>query len=222
MCGRFTLRAPAQVIVEQFQLSLPVQWTPRFNIAPTQTVLVVVEHPAGQRIAKPMSWGLVPSWAKDPSMASSLINARSETVAEKPSFRAAFRRRRCLVVADGYYEWKTENKLKQPYLIRQPSGLPFGIAGLWETWGDSAWETCTLITTDANERLRPIHNRMPVILEPDTFSEWLDPKQENPAQLLPLLRPADPDRLLAEPVSRHVNNARNDDPECVAVVRTLF
>lgn len=222
MCGRFTLRAPAQVIVEQFQLSLPVVWTARYNIAPTQPVLAVVQDTAGTRIARPMAWGLIPSWAKDPSIASSLINARCETVAEKPSFRSAFRRRRCLIIADGYYEWQKVAGQKQPYLIHRPSHRPFGIAGLWETWGESLYETCTLITTDANASLRPIHDRMPVVLEPEDYDRWLDPSQERPESLLSLLQPAAPDRLIAEPVSRHVNNARHDDPECVSVVRMLF
>lgn len=210
------------VIVEQFQLSLGVDWSPRFNIAPTQSVLAVIVDKAGQRVARPMSWGLIPSWAKDPSIASSLINARSETVAEKPSFRTAFKKRRCLVIADGYYEWQKSGKPKQPFHIHLPNNQPFAMAGLWEIWGEGSLETCTLITTSANPTTQPIHDRMPVILDDVDYSVWLDPANSDRDQLQNLLRPYEGTELIADPITTYVNNVRHDDAGCLAVERPLF
>lgn len=222
MCGRFTLRAPTSVIVEEFQLSLAPEWTPRFNIAPTQAVLVALQDENGVRTARKMSWGLIPSWAKEPSIASSLINARGETVAEKPSFRAAFRRRRCLLIADGYYEWQKGSRPKQPFLIHIPGNRPFGMAGLWETWSDDHVETCTIITTAANSTTNAVHDRMPVILNSSDYGLWLDSTVCPREQLEELLCPAPSELLVLDRVSTYVNQARNEGPQCVAVESSLF
>jgi len=209
-------------IVREFQLAAPAEWSARFNIAPTQSVLTVTQEVGGPRVGRCMQWGLIPSWAKDRSIANSLINARAESVADKPSFRAAFKRRRCLVVADGYYEWQKGGKAKQPFHIHFPGNRPFGIAGLWESWGDDHLETCTLITTEANETTRPIHDRMPVILDPPDFTTWLESPSEDRDKLLALLRPDGANQLVADVVSTYVNNPRHEDPECLTVNRPLF
>lgn len=168
-----------------------------------------------------VQWGLVPSWAKDPKIGNRLINARAESVADKPAFRAAFRRRRCLVPADGYYEWQKRPGGKLPFLIHLPHDRPFAFAGLWEAWrppgSDESLYTCTVITTDANERTRPIHDRMPVILNPEHYNLWLDPKLQDASKLQPLLRPLESSELHADPVSTRVNSPRNDDPGCVEI-----
>jgi len=234
MCGRFTLRVPASTVAEQFQLLDIEPFGPRFNIAPTQPVAVVrprgpvspgLEVPVSERrdhVIRQLAWlkwGLVPSWAKDPAIGNSLINARAESVADKPAFRAAFRRRRCLVVADGFYEWQRTGVKKQPYFLRLRDDRLFALAGLWESWegpDHSALETCTIITTVPNELMEPIHNRMPVILAPEDYDRWLDPAIQKPEQLQPLLRPYPSDAMLALAVSTHVNSPRNDDPDCIA------
>jgi putative SOS response-associated peptidase YedK len=225
MCGRFTLRTPLTVLTQYLLLDLgvedvPQDLAPRYNIAPTQSVAAVREEPDGHRHFTFLRWGLIPSWAKDSSIAARMINARAETVAEKPAFRAPFRRQRCLVLADGYYEWKKEGKKKQAYHIRMRDGGPFAFAALWDRWrpggdGDSL-ETCTLITTDANEATRGIHDRMPAILTPDAYALWLDPNLSDSAILSPLLCGFDSDAMIAVPVSAYVNNARNEGPECLA------
>ena len=220
MCGRFTLRAPASTVADEFKVLDVPPLAPRFNIAPTQPVAAVrLAAESGQRQLVRLKWGLVPPWAKDPAIGNRLINARAESVAEKPAFRAAFRRRRCLVVADGFYEWQRSGGRKQPYFIRLRDDRPFAFAGLWEFWEGpehSALETCTLITTGPNELMEPIHNRMPVILAPDDYDRWLDPAIQEPDALRPLLRPYPTSAMLALPVSPHVNNPRNDDAECIA------
>ncbi len=221
MCGRFTLRAPASVVAEQFGLFDTAPLSPRYNIAPSQTVAAVRRatesvEPARQLVL--LQWGLVPSWAKDAKVGNRLINARAETVAEKPAFRAALRRRRCLVVADGFYEWQRTGGKKQPYFIRLADDRPFAFAGLWERWegpDHAALETCTLITTEANELMAPIHDRMPVILSPDDYDRWLDPAIQKPEHLQPLLRPYPSDAMVAYPVTTHVNNPKNEDPLCI-------
>lgn len=218
MCGRFVLRASPEQLQQQFDLPEAPRSEPRYNIAPTQPVLAVRESAhTGKREATFLNWGLIPFWAKDPSIGSRMINARSETAAEKPSFRAAFKYRRCIVPADGFYEWKKENGGKQPYLIGLESGGIFGLAGLWERWEQdgSAIESCTLLTTEPNDLLTPIHNRMPVILDPADYDEWLDHTVQKADPLLHLLRPFDGAPMQAVPVSTHVNNPRNEDPACV-------
>ena len=221
MCGRFTLRAPASVVAEQFAVFEMPPFTPRFNIAPTQPVAVVrlaphVDQP--QRELVWLRWGLIPSWAKDPAIGNRLINARAETAAEKPAYRTAFRRRRCLVAADGFYEWQRAGKGKQPYFIRMHDDRPFALAGLWEAWegpGHAAIESCTLLTTEPNGLVRPIHNRMPVILAPDAYPMWLDPAIENPPQLAPLLVPYPSEEMTAVPVSTYVNSPHHEGPQCI-------
>ena len=225
MCGRFTLRAPASLVAEQFTLFELPPFAPRFNIAPSQPVAVVRLAPAQgqpQRELAWLRWGLIPSWAKDPAIGNRMINARAETVAEKPAYRAALRRRRCLLAADGFYEWQRTDGRKQPYFIHLCDDRPFAFAGLWEAWegpDDSYIESCTLLTTEPNELIRPIHNRMPVILAPDDYEPWLDPAVQKPEPLVPLLRPYPSDEMAAHPVSTLVNSPTNDDPKCIEPAR---
>jgi putative SOS response-associated peptidase YedK len=222
MCGRFTLRAPASVIAEQFALFEVPGFAARFNIAPTQPVPVIRQraepHRTGRRELAWLRWGLIPGWAKDTAIGARLINARAETAAEKPAFRAAMRRRRCLVVADGFYEWQRSGRAKQPYFIRLRDDQPFAFAGLWETWegaDHSALETCTILTTDPNELIRPIHDRMPAILAPASYDAWLDPTVDDPQKVLPLLTSYPSDAMQAEPVGSFVNSPTHDSPQCI-------
>ncbi len=184
MCGRYMITSAREAMKRVFDVPTLFELAPRYNVAPTQDV-PVVRLEEGERELVMLRWGLIPSWAKDPEIGNRMINARGETVAEKPSFRSAFRRRRCLVVADGFYEWqKRPDGPKQPYFITVANGGPFGLAGLWERWSDPTEgypvESCTVITTGANELLKPIHNRMPVIIDPSDFDAWLD-TSGNPA-----------------------------------------
>jgi len=227
MCGRFTLRTPPKDLSEVFACDVDSDLSPRYNIAPTQLVLSIRKLPdAASRRFTLLRWGLIPSWAKDMSMAARMINARGDTVAEKPAFRAAFRRRRCLVTADGYFEWVKAGKLKQPYYIRMRDDRPFAFAGLWELWRDRSTdqtlESCTIITTEANELTRSIHDRMPVIVNAADYDLWLDPAVQDTDRLQPLLRPYDSERMLVDPVDRYVNSPKNDDPKCIRVVKELF
>ncbi|MGJ3252638.1 MAG: SOS response-associated peptidase [Elainellaceae cyanobacterium] len=222
MCGRFTLSQSDQSIADVFQLSEIPPVKPRYNISPTQAVPVVFQttnSPA--RKFTYMHWGLIPSWADDPKIGARMINARAETVTEKPSFRTAFKRRRCLVVADGFYEWKKTDEGKQPFYIQLDHHQPFGFAGLWEHWqhaDGSEIESCTIVTTEPNELLRPIHNRMPVILNPDDYDRWLNPEVQDAKSLQPLLRPYDAQQMIHYPVSMVVNNPQNDSPECIRAI----
>jgi len=217
MCGRFTLTASSSELATLFDLDNAPALPPRFNIAPTQPVAVVRLDAAGRRSFAIMRWGLIPSWAKDISIGSSLINARSETAAEKPSFRAAFKRRRCLLPATGFFEWQKQGDRKQPHLIARKDGRAFAMAGLWEFWqgGDgSELETCTILTTTANALIRPVHDRMPVLLDPQDFADWLDPA--TPTDLLHhLLRPFPAAEMTAFPVAAVVNSPANDTPACI-------
>jgi len=220
MCGRFTLRTPAYKLAEAFGVEVRANLAARYNIAPSQDIAALRAQGDGQRELVMLRWGLVPGWAKDPAMGNRMINARAETVAEKPAFRAAFRQRRCLIPADGFFEWqKTPDGSKQPYLMARPDGEPFTMAGLWEHWQppgtDEPLETCTIITTEANETVAPIHHRMPVILSASDREAWLDPAPPSAEALAALLRPAPDDTLIAQAVARHVNNARHDDPACI-------
>ena len=218
MCGRFTLRTPAREMATLFDVTEPIDLPLRFNIAPTQSVAVVRcrENTAARELAM-LHWGLIPAWAKDAKIGNRMINARSETAATKPSFRSAFRRRRCLIPADGFYEWQQTPDGKQPFYIRLSNEQPFGFAGLWERWdrGDEPISSCTILTTEANEQLGPLHDRMPVIVKPEDYARWLDPACERAEELMPLLRPYANDALVALPVSRVVNSPRNDRPECI-------
>jgi putative SOS response-associated peptidase YedK len=222
MCGRFTLRSSPQAVAEAFCLPEAPDLLPRFNIAPGQPVAVVRQEPRaeGRELAL-LRWGLIPAWADDPSIGNRLANARSETAATKPSFRRAFRSRRCLVVADGFYEWQRTNGRKQPYFVGLQNDRPFGLAGLWERWekhGEPV-ESCTILTTDANELMQPIHERMPVIIPPDQYGLWLDPRCQDTGMLAKLLRPFPSEGMLAYRVSTLVNNAKNDVPQCVEAMR---
>jgi putative SOS response-associated peptidase YedK len=218
MCGRFTQRQPAQAIAQQFSLGSVPDSPPRYNIAPTQLIAAVTQPEVAQRQFRVFQWGLVPFWAKDASLGAKLINARAETVAEKPSFRAAFRHRRCLIVADGFYEWQRVESGKQPHFFHLQEDQPFAFAGLWEQWEspqNEILETCTILTTEANEVLRPVHNRMPVILHSDDYDRWLDPSVDMASKLLPLLRPYPADEMASYAVSKVVNRVSSDRPECI-------
>ena len=235
MCGRFTLRTPANVLIEHFALRTAAELRPRYNIAPTQDVVAVrlaAEDETSTAAAREMvtlRWGLIPSWAKDPSIGNHMINARGETAAAKPAFRAAFKRRRCLVAADGYYEWQKIGRRKQPFYIHRRDGQPFAFAGLWERWsgGDARQaaaplQTCTIITTTPSELMRPIHDRLPVIVAPTDYQRWLDPDADSQQPIETLLTPFESDLMVADPVDTYVNNPKNDGPQCVKVQRTLF
>jgi putative SOS response-associated peptidase YedK len=218
MCGRFTLRSPASRVAEAFALQEPVELRPRYNIAPSQMV-AAVRLEADERRLVQLKWGLIPSWADDPAVGYKMINARSETVASKPSFRSAYKSRRCLIVADGFYEWQKAGAKKQPFHVRLKGGSPFAFAGLWERWkrDEQEIESCTIITTEANELMAPIHNRMPVIVAPDDYQLWLD--TASALDRLPeLLKPYPAAGMEAYAVSTTVNNPRNDVPECVEAV----
>jgi putative SOS response-associated peptidase YedK len=222
MCGRFTLTASGEALAEFFGLSEVPLLTPRYNIAPTQLVMAV-RHTAAEdkRQAVFLRWGLVPSWAKDVGIANQLLNARSETAAEKPAFRAALRRRRCLIPADGFYEWLRQGKQRQPYCFRRWGDRPFAFAGLWEHWQDPAGttlETCSILTTEANDLVRPVHDRMPVILPARSFAGWLDPALQDAARLVPMLRPYPAEEMRAFPVSPWVSNPRHEDPRCLTAL----
>jgi len=221
MCGRFKLSTPAEELRREFGFVEHPNLAPRYNIAPTQEVPVLRQRraPKGERTLQNLRWGLIPSWAKDAKIASSLINARSETLAEKPAFAAAFRKRRCLVLADGFYAWVGEGEGKQPYLVTRRDGGAFAFAGLWERWTpkaagkESAFiDSFTIVTTEANALLRPLHPRMPVILPAAHCTSWIDP-DASPESLKPLLAPAEDDLLRYYPVSKRVNSARIDEPD---------
>jgi putative SOS response-associated peptidase YedK len=217
MCGRFTLATNTQKLAEAFsEFEVPADLPPRYNVAPTQPVAVVANN--GQHKVEFFQWGLIPSWAKDPKIGSQMINARAETLAEKASFKNAYKRRRCLVLADGFYEWrKEEDNSKTPTYIRLASGDPFAFAGLWELWqtAEDTVLSCTIITTQPNELMAQIHNRMPVILLPETYEQWLDPAERMPDQLNDLLKPYPADLMTAYPVSKMVNSPRNDSPALI-------
>jgi putative SOS response-associated peptidase YedK len=226
MCGRFTLTTDPGVVGRRFGAP-PTQGgastprrAPRYNIAPTQTVVTVTD--GGARQLEEMRWGLVPRWAKDPKMGAKMINARAETLAEKPAFRDALRRRRAIIPADGFYEWAAGapgRRSKQPMHVRLKSGEPFGFAGLWDEWkppeGGAPLRTCTIITTEPNELMATFHHRMPVILAPDAEGVWLDPEITDPAMLLSLLVPYPAEVMEAFPVGQEVNAVANDSPQLV-------
>jgi len=217
MCGRYTLATPASALKDTFGLTeVSGELRPRFNIAPGQEVAVVPND--GERSLRLFRWGLIPSWAKDPAIGNRMINARAETLAEKPSFRNALRRRRCLIAADGFYEWKKEGTQKIPYYIRLRSREPFAFAGLWESWhptGGDPIHSCTIVTTEPNELLAGIHNRMPVILPAAHYGEWLDPSPRDAPAFRELLAPYPEAEMEAYAVSRLVNSPANDRPECI-------
>ncbi|MFC1936234.1 SOS response-associated peptidase [Chloroflexota bacterium] len=227
MCGRFTLTVDANTIQQTFPwLTLPDSTlTPRYNIAPNQPIAVVPND--GQNNLDFFIWGLIPSWAKDPKIGSRLINARSETLREKPSFRSAYKRRRCLVIADGFYEWVKQpgEKSKIPHYIQMESKEPFAFAGLWEIWhapDGSVLKTANIITTEPNALIAKLHNRMPVILPKGAYQPWLDPEEADPPSLQHWLKPYPVEEMMHFPVSRTINSPANDSPDCIQPLQTLL
>jgi putative SOS response-associated peptidase YedK len=219
MCGRFTLTVNPADLQDTFSnYSFPAKFAPRFNIAPSQPVLAIPNDE--KYTADFFVWGLIPMWAKDPTIGSRLINARGETLAEKPSFRGSYRHKRCIILADGFYEWKTigDRKSKTPYFIHMQDRQPFAMAGLWDSWESpdgSSLKTCTIITTTPNELMEKIHDRMPVILHSRDYAKWLDAAPQTPESLQPLIKPFSADAMSAYPVSTLVNKPANDMPELV-------
>jgi putative SOS response-associated peptidase YedK len=225
MCGRFTLTIDPAQLQEAFPWAvIPDNLPPRYNIAPSQPVAVIPN--TGDNTLSMYRWGLIPSWAKDPSIGDRMINARSESLAEKPSFRNAYKRRRCLILSDGFYEWKQnpDLKSKQPMYIRLKNARPFAFAGLWEVWhapDGSEIRSCTIITTQPNSLLEPIHNRMPVILPTNAYNEWLVTDDRQPDQLNHLLVPYSSTEMMAFPVSKMVNRPEYESPELVQPIDRL-
>ena len=219
MCGRFVRHSSLRLIEQTFNVdAAQIQSASSYNIAPSQKVLAVVG--GDSRRLTELHWGLVPFWAKDKRIGNRLINARAETVAEKPSFRSAFAKRRCLIVADGFYEWKGPKGDKQPFYFTLPDGSVFGFAGLWEAWesGSASSETyrsCTIITTEASQSVGAIHHRMPVILRPDMHASWLDSSPQSTDGLKHVLAKGRIGQLVHHPVSRKVNSTRNNEPACI-------
>jgi putative SOS response-associated peptidase YedK len=246
MCGRFTLTAPRRALKDVFPLFDVPDLPPRYNVAPSQPILALRCSAESGNEAVWLRWGLIPHWADDPAAGNRLINARCESAAQKPAFRSSFRRRRCLVPADGFFEWRKANVesaetvrqgtlfgdenipqrrripgrgvTKQPYYIRLRDGRPFAFAGLWESWAKQGEriESCTILTTDANDLVRPLHDRMPVILRPEHYALWLDPANDNVDSLQPLLAPYPADQMMTYPVSTHINDPKHDDVSCIA------
>ncbi len=215
MCGRFAFYSPREAVLETFGVDLGFEPQARYNVAPGQPVVALRRNSAGEKSGAQLRWGLVPSWGKDPSIGNRMINARAESVRSKPAFRAAFRRRRCVILADGFYEWQTRAAAKQPWFIAGAESRPLAMAGLWERWerGEAPLETCTIITTTANERLAELHDRMPVILAPLQLDAWFE--EQDPDRLEAMLQPCPDDWLRCWPVSRRVNNPRNEGPELI-------
>jgi len=224
MCGRFVQYSPLQTIQQMLDVgTVSFEVIPNYNVAPTQKIITVIKHNNENKLEK-LHWGLVPFWAKDISIGSRMINARAETVSQKPSFRNAFRKRRCLIPADGFYEWKGEKGNKQPYYVSIPSGEPFSFAGLWETWTDketgeeSVYKSCTIITTAASESIREIHHRMPAILDPEFHEKWLNTDIQDPKELQVIINDGIIHDMKYYPVSKLVNSVKNNDPNCIKPV----
>jgi putative SOS response-associated peptidase YedK len=217
MCGRYTLTIDIKTVAEKFGVPAALDTSPRYNIAPTQEVVSVMRN--GTSHLARLRWGLIPSWAKDESIGSRMINARAETLTEKPSFKGLLRSKRCLIVADGFYEWKQENGSKIPMYMTLKSGEPFAFAGLWDLWKSPDGEhirSCTIITTEPNDLVAPIHNRMPAILLPGAYADWLDPDIRDEQALSHWLVPYPAEEMTARPVSRLVNDPKRDSPELIA------
>ncbi|MDJ0773558.1 MAG: SOS response-associated peptidase [Mastigocoleus sp. MO_167.B18] len=222
MCGRFTLSATPEAIAEEFNIKNIPDFKPTYNVAPTQNVLAVLnEEKTLQHQFKKLRWGLIPSWAKDFSIAARLINARSETVAEKPAFRSPYKRRRCLVVADGFFEWKKQKDKKQPFYFELQNKHPFAFAGLWEKWNSPQGEeikSCTILTVAANQLLQQYHHRMPLILKQQDYDLWLDPLIQTPDLLQHLLSPYPAEDMKSYKVSSLVNNPKHNTYQCIEPV----
>ena len=229
VCGRINLRATPKELAEFFDLFREPEWTPRYNLGPLQQILVIRKHPDGVRLAEPMQWGLVPAWSKDRSMAAHMINARADTVAEKPAYREAIVHRRCLIPVSGFFEWQIINsKTKQPWHLYRADEKPFAFAGLWEHWQSPEGhilESCAVITTETNQALSDIHTRMPVVLSPEVWSIWLTEQELDTKTRENLLAPYSNDGWKKVPVSTLVNSVKNDSSDCLNPVRpplTLF
>ena len=219
MCGRYTLSSPADLVADLFEINDDFALIARYNIAPTQeTAVVRVTENGSKRRLDQLRWGLIPAWAKDPSIGNRMINARAEGVAEKPSFRNSFKRQRCLVIADGFYEWQKRPEGKQPFYFQLKTRQPFALAGLWENWTKDErgpLETFTIITTEPNDLVASVHQRMPVILKPENYQQWLDPNFSERQSLEGLLRSYPSDEMESLPVSTWVNSPAHDDPRCI-------
>lgn len=219
MCGRYTLSSPTDLLADLLELDSVPDLAPRYNIAPTQEAAVVrVTGETGARTLDLLRWGLIPFWSKDPGIGNRMINARAETVGEKPAYRTSFKRKRCLVPADGFYEWQATGGPKQPFYFRFEGGGPFAMAGLWDRWEKGEGEpveTYTILTTEPNEVVAPVHRRMPVILDRETMAIWLDPAIEDAERLTPLLGPFPAAGMEGFPVSTFVNSPGNDTPRCI-------
>jgi putative SOS response-associated peptidase YedK len=224
MCGRYTLSKPGDILTE---LGVPdeeqIELEPNYNVAPTQDVPIVRADAKGHRQVVMVRWGLIPFWAKDEKIGNQLINARGESVAEKPAYKNAFKRRRCLLLADGFFEWQKQGKVKQPFHIHLVDHRPFVMAGLWERWtkGEKPIESCTVITTDANSKVAELHDRMPVILGGEARDLWLDDSVEDAELLTSILRPYPPGEMAFTPVSRMVNSPKNNSPDVLRPMREL-
>ena len=217
MCGRFTLTINIKTVAEKFGVEPTLEAAPRYNVAPTQNVVSILRN--GSAHLAELRWGLIPSWAKDESVGSRMINARAESLTEKPSFKGLLRSKRCLIIADGFYEWKQENGFKTPMYITMKDHEPFAFAGLWDSWKSPDGQqlrTCTIITTEPNEVVAPIHDRMPAILLPEALDAWLDTSVKDEHLLTHWLAPYPSDEMTARAVSRLVNDPKHDSPELLA------
>jgi len=223
MCGRFALWNPPGTISRIFKVSVPLDLSPRYNIAPSQKILTIRQQADQPREAVYCQWGLIPEWARDATIGYNLINARAESVSSKPAFKAAFRSQRCLIPASGFYEWKEANNSKQPFLVLPEADDLFALAGLWNTWTDpqtnTAIATCAILTTEANSKLQGLHHRMPVIVNSSYFVRWLDPSVSDAADLDPIMQPCSPDTISYQPVSPTVNDTRNEDESLIEPVK---
>jgi putative SOS response-associated peptidase YedK len=222
MCGRFRLSKTDKAVMKQFGVEIDPDYSPRYNISPSQSVLAIRQDAAQPvRLLSKLRWGLVPFWAKDLAIGYKMINARSETVLEKPAYRDSFKKRRCLIPADGFYEWKKVGKEKQPYNFGMTDDSIFAFAGIWDTWKSpdgTPVESCSILTTTPNALVADVHDRMPVILDRDDYEQWLDPGVKEPSTLTELLKPFAANRMRSYPVSRLVNSPKNDKPECIVEV----
>ena len=220
MCGRFVLNCSTADILKEFAVDkVLAESTPSYNITPSQRVSAIIKDDSNCLVQ--FQWGLIPSWSKDPSIGSKMINARSETLSEKPSFKSSLKNRRCLILANGFYEWKKEGKYKSPFYIHLKSKKPFGFAGLFDKWISTEGEeikSCTIITTESNELLKPIHNRMPVIIPKDKVALWLNPTIQNEKQILPVLKQFPSQKMEYYEVSKTVNSPANNSPDCIKPV----
>ncbi len=221
MCGRFTLSSKARILAEYFGIELQYELKPRYNIAPSQEILVIRQLPESKPDFCLMRWGLVPCWQKEEEIGTKWINARCESIHEKPLFKKLFQQKRCLIIADGFYEWQATHRLKIPYFINKKDHQPFAIAGLWDHWENKegkSIDSCLLLTTDANPEVKSIHHRMPVILQKAQYSTWLNQENTKIEMLKSLLRPYLPQDLISHQVSTYVNSPKNDTTQCVEVV----